>query len=286
MGEFAEEFKRFLGFDPRTREDETEAGTLEREVTRGRDSTLSNASEARTYAWRGFRMRAHYFQHVPFEGLGSIESWFRRSGWRVSGTRFFEEWEPPPLEEFDLLVVMGGPMGVSDTREHPWLVEERHFIRGAVEAGKPVLGICLGAQLIAAALGAEVVPNPEKEIGWFPIRSTSAPGDDRFQFPGTFDAFHWHGDTFALPPGATRLAESDACRNQAFQVGDRVIGLQFHLETTPASARALVEHCGHELAGGRHVQSADEILNAPAVHYEAANRLMDEVLEYLGAAAG
>ena len=129
----------------------------------------------------------------------------------------------------------------------PWLVSEKQFIREAIRSGKPVLGICLGAQLIASAMGAGVYRNPLKEIGWFPIRGISSNDSSVFCFPPSMIVFHWHGETFDLPPGATRLAKSDGCENQAFQFGQSVIGLQFHLETTPLAAREMVLNCRNEL---------------------------------------
>ena len=184
-------------------------------------------------------MRAHYFQHVPFEGLGSIQPWLDAAGYEVTCTRFFESARLPELDDVDFLIAMGGPMSVNDDEALPWLVPEKHFMRRAVKAGKPVLGVCLGAQLIASAMGARVHPQEVKEIGWFPVHGVDGVGSTGFRFPGTVEAFHWHGETFDLPPGAVRLAHSDGCENQAFQVGRSVIGVQCHLETTPETAR----HC-------------------------------------------
>lgn len=226
-------------------------------------------------------MRAHYFQHVPFEGLGSIQPWLQNAGYEITGTRFFDADALPNLADIDLLVILGGPMSVNDEKELPWLIKEKEFIRRAIDANKPVLGICLGAQLIASALGGKVFPNAVKEIGWFPIQNVAAGHGAVFQFPAETEVFHWHGETFSLPPGAVPLAQSAGCANQAFQLGKHVIGLQFHLETTPASAQALVDHCGHELVTGQYIQSATEILSAPPERYAAINSLMERVLGYL-----
>ncbi|MCG8095592.1 MAG: gamma-glutamyl-gamma-aminobutyrate hydrolase family protein, partial [Candidatus Thiodiazotropha endolucinida] len=201
-------------------------------------------------------MRAHYLQHVPFEDLGSIENWLKRSGYEITSTRLYESEGLPGIESVDLLVIMGGPMSVNDDQEFPWLVEEKEFIKKVIESGKPVLGICLGAQLIACSLGAEVFSNSVKEIGWIPIRATDSNNQSVFLFPEETDVFHWHGETFNLPMGATRIAESAACENQAYQIGKHVIGLQFHLETTPVSAQAIVENCRDELIEGEYIQSA------------------------------
>ena len=226
-------------------------------------------------------MRAHYLQHVPFEGLGSIAAWLAAAGYETTGTHFYHAATLPDLHDFDLLVIMGGPMSVDDEREFPWLRSEKAFIRAAVEAGKSILGVCLGAQLIASALGSRVVRNPFKEIGWFPVFGTAAAEPAAFCFPPSVEVFHWHGDTFDLPRGSIHLARSAGCENQAFQLGQSVIGLQFHLETTPASAQTLVAHCRAELSPAQYVQSEATILAAPPETYAVINSLCGDVLTFL-----
>ena len=172
-------------------------------------------------------------------------------------------------------------MSVNDERDFPWLVAEKSFIRDAIDSGKAVLGVCLGAQLIASALGARVYRNPVKEIGWLPITGVRCAGISTFGFPESVEVFHWHGETFDLPPGATRIAESRNCENQGFQYGDKVIGLQFHLETTQESAKAIVTNCRAELIPSDTVQSEAEILAASPGRYREINRLMEQVLSFL-----
>ncbi len=226
-------------------------------------------------------MRAHILQHVPFEGPGSIGLWLQRKKAQVTYTHFYNDTALPDLKNIDLIVAMGGPMSVNDEREFPWLVEEKRFIREAIAAGKSVIGICLGAQLIASALGARVYPNAEREIGWWPVYAEpKVPGT--FHFPAETLLFHWHGETFDLPPNAAHLARSEACKHQAFQIGRRAIGLQCHPETILQSAEDMTSGCAGELvAGGRWVWTAEQLRAVPKAEYERMNHLMDEVMEYL-----
>jgi len=231
-------------------------------------------------------MRAHYLQHVPFEGLGSIETWLQNADYEISSTQFFNSGKLPDIGDIDFLVILGGPMSVNKETEHPWLVKEKEYISGAIEAGKPVLGICLGAQLIANSMGGEVFANSKKEIGWFPVEAVDSKSTSVFQFPKETEVFHWHGETFSLPKSAVQIAESKGCENQAFQIGRNVVGLQFHLETTPLSAQAIVENCRDEIVEGEYIQSEEEILSASQKRYSSINSLMGEVLEYLQANNG
>ncbi|PYI55609.1 type 1 glutamine amidotransferase [Paenibacillus flagellatus] len=206
-------------------------------------------------------MRIHYLQHVPFEAPDLIAVWAKEKGHRLSGTALYESSRLPDPSAFDMLVVLGGPMGVHDEADYPWLVPEKRLIRETVQLGKPVLGICLGAQLLAEAAGGSVTRNPVKEIGWFPVRLTEeAKRSETFgQLPEQFLPFHWHGDTFSLPDGATRIAFSLGCANQAFEYGDGAIGLQFHLECSESGIRRMIEHGRFELGGGEFVQRAEDM---------------------------
>jgi GMP synthase-like glutamine amidotransferase len=220
-------------------------------------------------------------QHVPFEGLGSIGPWLERRGHTVAWTRLFDAPGFPSVETFDLLIALGGPMSVNDEAKLPWLAPEKRCIADAIAAGKGVLGVCLGAQLIASARGAKVFPNREREIGWHPVTRAEVAREHpcAWLVPSRLEVFHWHGETFALPGGAVQLARSAACEQQAFALGDRVIGLQFHLETTTASARALIEQCPEDLAPGRYVQTAAAMLRDPE-RFAAIEEAQERVLEH------
>jgi GMP synthase-like glutamine amidotransferase len=174
---------------------------------------------------------------------------------------------------------MGGPMGVHDDERYPYLAEEKTVIKKAVESGKIVMGICLGAQLIAHVLGAGVSKNTHREIGWFPITLFPEARTTLISpcFPERFEVFHWHGDRFEIPPGAVHLACSDACYNQGFVIGNTVFGFQFHLETTLESAMALIENCGNELDGSTFVQSKETIVSDPE-RFRRINTVMHDVL--------
>ena len=226
-------------------------------------------------------MRVHWLQHAEHEGLGCIEPWLRGRGHRLSGTRLHRGEALPDTSDFDWLIVMGGPMNIYEHGRHPWLIREKFLIRDACVKKKKVLGICLGSQLLADVLGGKVTENPEPEIGWFDVslndearKSTIFAG-----FPKTFAAFHWHGDTFSYPPGATPLMSSEACPSQAFVHGEgRVVGLQFHLEVELTDARRWLAEDAP--APRRYVQDAAEMLRDPARFVENS-RLMSLLLERL-----
>lgn len=226
-------------------------------------------------------MRAHCLLHAPFEELGGIAPWLAAAGYQITYSRMYESADLPACEAVDFLVAMGGPMSVNDERECPWLVPEKEFVRRCIAAGKPVLGVCLGAQLIASALGARVYRHSEKEIGWFPVRAVPVPGAGYFRFPTEQTVFHWHGETFDLPAGAVLLASSEACAHQAFQLGRNVLALQCHVEVTPELVEGFITHCGGELRAARYVQPAATIHAAAPETYRAVNLLLADVLAYL-----
>jgi GMP synthase (glutamine-hydrolysing) len=209
-------------------------------------------------------MRIHVLQHVPFEDEGNIAAWANANGFPITRTKLFDGEFPPDYEQYDWLVIMGGPMSVTDETQYPWLKPEKAAIREAIANRKTVIGICLGAQLIAEVLGGVVVSSPEREVGWYPVDLTPAGVKSSLftLFPSAFTAFHWHGETVTLPDDVIHLAKSDGCDNQAFLFGDRVLGMQFHLETTRMGVNRLLQHCANDLATpGKFIQRREVILS-------------------------
>ena len=224
----------------------------------------------------------HYLQHVPFEGPGCIETWAVKAGFRMTASRMYTDDRLPSMEDFDWLVVMGGPMNIYEDIQYPWLKTEKAFIGRAIKNNKVVLGICLGAQLIADVLGAPVKPNRYKEIGWHPVYKikNSSPSHLASVFHDTFVALHWHGDTFDLPDGALHLARSAACDHQAFVYRDHVVALQFHLETTRESLQSLIKHCKQDIDNGPFVQSPESMM-ASLQQFLPVNQVMNRLLNRL-----
>jgi GMP synthase-like glutamine amidotransferase len=226
-------------------------------------------------------MRIHFIQHVPFEDPASILDWAEKKKYPVTSGRAYANDPYPGINEFDMLVIMGGPMSVNDEHVLPWLITEKEFVKSSINAGKFVLGICLGAQLIASVLGAIIKPNKHKEIGWFPIKFNEIECERlKLPFKGELMTFHWHGDTFDLPQSSSLLASSHACTNQAFAVGNSVFGFQFHLEANKHSVDRLIFHCENELDGSLYVQNKDEITSR--LQYSiSTNSVMESFLDWI-----
>ena len=234
-------------------------------------------------------LRIHCFQHVPFEGLGRIGNWIAQHGHSLAYTHFYETTAAiPPPDTYDWLIIMGGPMSIHDETGHPWLVAEKRAIRAAIDARKIVLGVCLGAQLIASVLGAKVTKNPEKEIGWLDISFEKISGGNLLEMysgEATTKVFQWHGDTFEIPAGARKLASSSGCANQAFLYNERVLGLQFHFEVSAQGIRDMASPGTDELAiGGKYVQTEREVFDEVR-YFQAANIRMFAILDKLAARA-
>ena len=229
------------------------------------------------------KLQIHCIQHVPFEGLGYIEEWIIMNGHNLSYTKTYESDKFPELKSIDWLVVMGGPMNINNEKEYPWLKEEKKIIKSAIDADKVVLGICLGAQLIASTLDAKIYSNLEKEIGWFPLSRTKEGAKSSLlkNFPEDLKVLHWHEDTFELPKKATLLLESVACKNQAFIYNKKVLGLQFHLESTPTTLKKMILHCNDELVDGKYIQKKGELLNNHITLCNQTNIFLESLLNNL-----
>jgi GMP synthase-like glutamine amidotransferase len=232
-------------------------------------------------------MRLAVLQHVPFEGPAAIAEWAAAQGLPVSIVRLYEGDALPELFAFDVLAAMGGPMSANDEAQYSWLGAELALLREAIGAGKAVLGVCLGAQMIAKALGAKIYAARQKEIGWLPVERTGAQHALFDGIPASFTALHWHGETFDLPAGAIHLAQTTTVPNQAFAAGPRVLGLQFHMEATRASVNGLLDCAGHEIGNGPFEQAPGTI-RAGISHCESLWPLLVRMLGNLthGAAGG
>ena len=240
-------------------------------------------------------IRVHVFQHIEGEGLSSLSHWMQTHDTQVNCTRFFA-WQTeqplptlPHIEDVDLLIIMGGAMSVNDEQDYPWLVPEKQWIAHYVRSGRAAIGLCLGAQLIANALGATVQGNSHKEIGWWPVERIPAADivstldvDSIFAFPPSLTALSWHGDTFALPEQAIHLARSEACANQAYQWGRRVLAFQFHPESTPASVQLFLADDGYkELVDGPYIQTAETLQSQSLATFDEPNRLLERAIDYV-----
>jgi GMP synthase (glutamine-hydrolysing) len=218
------------------------------------------------------------FQHAATEPLGVLDPMLRRRGFRIRYVNFAREPHArPDVGRYNGLVVLGGPMNVDQQERHPHLRTEIEAIGEALRRELPVLGICLGAQLLAAALGASVRPHTVREIGWYALHPAAAARDDRVlrHFDGSQPVFQWHAYTFDLPRGAVLLASTDSCQHQAFRFGERAYGLQFHLEADEALIRRWLSVPSYRAEAGE--GQAQEILRDTQRHAGAAQRLSEKV---------
>ncbi|OIO01575.1 MAG: hypothetical protein AUJ49_07350 [Desulfovibrionaceae bacterium CG1_02_65_16] len=234
-------------------------------------------------------LRLHGLRHESFEKEGEIAVWAREHGHTLTHTDLWNGETPPALDTFDFLIVMGGPMNIYEEDKFPWLAVEKRFLKASMEAGKRILGVCLGAQLLADVLGGAVTPGKHREIGWHEVTAGPDAAKSRVfaGLPQSYSAFHWHGDTFAIPSRALWTAKSEACAHQAFSAcADRVVGLQFHLETNAESLAALAKGCASEVTvdpvAHPYVQSIDDMTARPE-RLAALRRLLDHILDNMAA---
>jgi GMP synthase-like glutamine amidotransferase len=205
-------------------------------------------------------LRIHYLQHVDFEGPGCISKWATEKRHVLTSTKLYLAETFPNPDDIDWLIIMGGPMSANDSNTISWIDPEKKFITDVIKAGKTVIGICLGSQLIASVLGAKVYANTYKEIGWFPIHNLTDTSNLLFKDNNKFAVFHWHGETFDIPKGATLLASSEGCKNQAFLYNQKVLGLQFHFEVTEDSLPQMLTFGKEDIDGTKYTQTAEYIL--------------------------
>jgi GMP synthase (glutamine-hydrolysing) len=223
-------------------------------------------------------MNVSVLQHAASEGPGEIGAWAERVGHTVRAHHLYRGDALPALDAFDLLVVMGGEMNIYQYRDYPWLKPERELIAAALTGGKRVIGICLGAQLIADALGARVVQNPQHELGWFPVYFSDEARTVYPELPALASVLHWHGDTFSLPPDALKLASSPACPEQGYMIPGKCLGLQFHIEVDPGLVKQFVGSQG-TWPSGRWVQKPDAILSEAPKHCDANKAFLCAMLD-------
>jgi GMP synthase (glutamine-hydrolysing) len=224
-------------------------------------------------------MNIAVLQHAACEGPGDIGAWAQERGHAVTVHHLYLGDALPEIEAFDLLVVMGGEMNIYQHRDYPWLKPESALIRTALAAGRRMVGICLGAQLIADALGARVTQNPVYEIGWWPVTFTPEGRAAYAALPARATVLHWHGDTFELPPGALRLARSEGCGEQGFVIAGKCLGLQFHLEMDPALVKSTVEGSTGTWPTGPFVQNGAQILRNAETYHETNRRFLFGLLD-------
>ena len=235
-------------------------------------------------------LRVHYFQHIAGEGFGSCYEYLKAHQAKITATEFFAlpvdlplELEAlPDIDEVDLLIIMGGTMSVNDEANYPWLKLEKRWLRRYLSAGKPAIGLCLGGQLIANALGASVSRNQHQELGWMDVGRVSHVPENYFQIPEKINIMQWHSETFEIPRGGVLLAQNNVCQNQMYQIGRNVLGFQFHPEMTPHALQLLIENEEDSAVfNGEYVQPIAELKKTIKSKFEQGNQLLNRAIEYV-----
>jgi len=227
-------------------------------------------------------MHIHAIIHASFEKLGVIEDWAHQHGHILTVTHTYKGEKLPDIASFDFLIVMGGPQSETELDKYSYLQDEVIFTKKAIDKNKAVLGICLGAQIIGESLGAKTERSPNKEVGVYPIKLTEeGRADSIFKlFPENFDVVHWHNDMPGIPEGGVLLAYSEGCPRQVFKFGDRVYGLQCHMEMTSELVETMVSHCSEDLHPGKYVQEGRVLVNR---NMTEINHKMTMILDHLAA---
>jgi GMP synthase (glutamine-hydrolysing) len=225
-------------------------------------------------------MKMLVITHASFEKPGSIQDWAERNNYQITEVKPYAGEKLPPIDNFDFLIVMGGPQSPLSMDESPYLRDEIETIKDAVKLNKRIVGVCLGAQLIGEALGAKTEQSPNREIGSYTLELLEdAKNDPVFsQFPQYFDVMHWHSDMPGIPEGAKLIAKSEGCPRQIFTYGDRIYGFQCHFELTKELVSTMIDNCPNDLKAGRYVMSKEELKN---IDFIEINRKMDAVLNHL-----
>ena len=236
------------------------------------------------------QLKVHYFQHIAGEGFGSCYEYLKGMNAKISATEFFalpidlalDIEALPHVDDVDLLIIMGGTMSVNDEANFPWLKIEKRWLRRYLAQGKPAIGLCVGGQLIANALGAAVSKSPHEELGWMSVRKTAHVPAHCFPLPDEFQVLQWHGESFEIPKGAIHLAENDGCRNQVYQIGQNVLGFQFHPEITPHALNLFLEtDDACERYTGAYIQSEGELKSSSKSKFIQGNQILNQAIAYV-----
>lgn len=225
-------------------------------------------------------MKILFVTHADFEKPGYIETWASQSGHNTQEVRPYTGEKLPSAVTFDFLVVMGGPQSPLAIENAPYLNDEIELIKQTIKQHKPIMGVCLGAQLIGEALGSKTERSPNREVGVYPIELLdAAKNDPAFQnFPNQFDVMHWHSDMPGMSKDAVLLAASNGCPRQIVRYGEKIYGVQCHLELTKDLVKGMIENCPNDLKPGIYINTIDQLM---AVDYSEINAKLHGILNYM-----